>query len=414
MVEYSENVGIAFAVVFAAGLSTAVGASVVFFPSLIQYANRRTLAAGLGLSSGVMVYVSFVEIFIKSVDSFASADFLDHQAYLAATLCFFAGIVLMICLNLVIHGVASHNLLTSGGGSDDDDDDSDDEFMDEDSIPSKRSGTSRAPLNNNNNDDDDLSHTETAALIDSGTPCLCSGDPVEKLEHIQEMAKRSADIHDHSHRSHTDGENQQSQTDVIEFSDETGDVEQGLANDNDSKRKHKNPSSTASTSSKGSHKEPSGKDKRKLTMMSLNTAVAIALHNFPEGLATFVATLQDPAVGAVLAVAIAIHNIPEGLCVAMPVYYATGNRWRAFSWGLLSGISEPIAAFFGWLVLASWINDIVYAVLFGMVSGMMIVISVKELLPTAHRYDPEDAVVTNCFITGMAIMALSLVLFAQL
>ena len=97
--------------------------------------------------------------------------------------------------------------------------------------------------------------------------------------------------------------------------------------------------------------------------------------------------------------------------MALPVYFATGNRWRAFGLALLSGISEPIAAFFGWVVLANSFSDSVYAVLFGMVSGMMIIISVRELLPTAHRYDPDDRVVTNAFIVGMAVMALSLVLF---
>ena len=97
--------------------------------------------------------------------------------------------------------------------------------------------------------------------------------------------------------------------------------------------------------------------------------------------------------------------------MAMPVYYATGNKWRAFWWAVLSGISEPIAAVFGYLILASSFSDSMYAVLFGIVAGMMVIISVRELLPTAHRYDPDDAVVTFCFIGGMGIMALSLVLF---
>jgi hypothetical protein len=109
--------------------------------------------------------------------------------------------------------------------------------------------------------------------------------------------------------------------------------------------------------------------------------------------------------------AIAIHNIPEGLCVAMPIYYATGKRWRAFGWGMVSGISEPIAALLGYAVLAKFFSDVVYAILFGMVSGMMVIISARELLPTAHRYDPQDSVVTYSFIAGMAVMALSLVLF---
>ena len=152
-------------------------------------------------------------------------------------------------------------------------------------------------------------------------------------------------------------------------------------------------------------------DNRKLMRMSVNTAIAISLHNFPEGLATFVATLSDPGVGAVLAIAIAIHNIPEGLCVAMPIYYATGNRWKAFGWALFSGVAEPIAALLGWAVLANSFSDKLYAVLFGLVAGMMVIISTRELLPTAHRYDPEDSVVTYSFMAGMVIIALSLVLF---
>jgi zinc transporter, ZIP family len=136
-----------------------------------------------------------------------------------------------------------------------------------------------------------------------------------------------------------------------------------------------------------------------------------SLHNFPEGLATFLSTLADPKVGVILAVAIAIHNIPEGLCVAMPVYYATGSRWKAFGWALLSGVSEPLAAVLGWAVLASVFSDVLYATLFGIVAGMMVMISVRELMPTAHRYDPDDSVVTYSFIAGMFIIALSLVLF---
>jgi zinc transporter ZupT len=152
-------------------------------------------------------------------------------------------------------------------------------------------------------------------------------------------------------------------------------------------------------------------DDPKLIRMGLCTAVAIAIHNFPEGLATFVAALEDPHVGAVLAIAIGLHNIPEGLCVALPIYYATGNRKKAFLWGCLSGLSEPVAALLGWAVLAKSMSQEVYATLFGLVSGMMVIISMKELLPTAHRYDPEDTVVTYSLIGGMALIALSLVLF---
>ena len=103
--------------------------------------------------------------------------------------------------------------------------------------------------------------------------------------------------------------------------------------------------------------------------MGLVTALAIGIHNFPEGLATFVATLDDPAVGAALAVAIAIHNIPEGICVAMPIYFANGNRHKAFLWAVVSGLSEVVAAGLGWIVLSHVLGDVVYAILFGGVSG---------------------------------------------
>ena len=152
-------------------------------------------------------------------------------------------------------------------------------------------------------------------------------------------------------------------------------------------------------------------DKRKLNHMGLTTALAIALHNFPEGLATFVATLADPRVGILLGIAIAIHNVPEGLCVALPIYYSTGSRMRGFLWGLGSGLAEPLAALLGWLVLAPYMTSTVYAILDVLIAGLMVAISVKELLPTAHRYDPKDSVVTYSFIAGMMIMGLSLIFF---
>jgi ZIP family zinc transporter len=148
--------------------------------------------------------------------------------------------------------------------------------------------------------------------------------------------------------------------------------------------------------------------------MGVKTAIAIGIHNFPEGLATFVATLVDPAVGITLAIAIAIHNIPEGLCVALPIYYSTGSRHKGFLWALFSGLSEPVGAFLGWLIIKSTgddMNQLVYGILFGSVAGMMIMIVLMELIPTAFKYDPEDKVVTNSLVLGMFVMSMSLCLF---
>ena len=152
---------------------------------------------------------------------------------------------------------------------------------------------------------------------------------------------------------------------------------------------------------------------KQLKNMGVLTAIAIGLHNFPEGLATFVAALEDTKLGAALAVAIAIHNIPEGICVAMPIYYATGSKWKGFWWSFVSGLTEPVGALVGYGVLKG--NDMspaAFGSLFALVAGMMVFISVKELIPTALKYDPHDEVVTTYVFVGMALMALSLVLFA--
>ena len=150
----------------------------------------------------------------------------------------------------------------------------------------------------------------------------------------------------------------------------------------------------------------------KMLRVSYKTSFAIALHNFPEGLATFVAALGDPKMGAVLAIAIAIHNVPEGLAVSLPLYYATGNRSKAFFLGTLSGCTEIIAALLGWAVLSNGISPSMYGIVFGSVAGMMVIITIQELLPSAHQYDPEDKFVTMSFTAGMMVIALSLAVMA--
>jgi ZIP family zinc transporter len=150
---------------------------------------------------------------------------------------------------------------------------------------------------------------------------------------------------------------------------------------------------------------------KRLGKMGMMTAIAIGLHNFPEGLATFVAALADTSTGLAIAVAITLHNIPEGLCVAMPVYYSTGSKWKGIMWAAVSASSEPLGALLGYAVLANSFSDLVYAILFCMVGGMMVYISVRELMPTALRHDPEDKVTSYCCFAGMAVMATSLLLF---
>lgn len=147
-----------------------------------------------------------------------------------------------------------------------------------------------------------------------------------------------------------------------------------------------------------------------LLKMGSFTALAIAIHNFPEGIATFTAALQDPALGVAITVAIAIHNIPEGIAVAVPVYFATGDRKKAFKLSFLSGLAEPVGAIVAFLILMPFLNDVMFGIIFASVAGIMVFISLDELLPAAKKYD-EGHLSIYGVIAGMAIMALSLLLF---
>uniref|UniRef100_A0A7S0B0R3 Zinc transporter ZupT n=1 Tax=Pyrodinium bahamense TaxID=73915 RepID=A0A7S0B0R3_9DINO len=304
-----DNAGIGFALVTAAGLSTAIGAAVVYIKPMVRLERKPILAAGLGFSGGVMLYVSFIEIFTKSMDSFQNDGKSPKDAYFSATLCLFCGMLMLRLIALCVHKI-------------------------------------------------DAGHHNTCAEGEAEQPIRSN--------------MGTSDIH-------------------VEM--DSGVVGQGAEG---AATAPTDDAPTASSAKEGAggaggagvkpEDRTAEKDKQ-LEQMGLNTAAAIAIHNFPEGLATFVATLADPRIGATLAVAIAIHNIPEGLCVALPIYYAKNNRHIAFLWALFSGISEPIGAFIGWAVVKATGDDMnqnIYGVLFGLVAGMMIMIVLLELLPTAQ------------------------------
>ncbi|BDQ34299.1 zinc transporter ZupT [Pseudodesulfovibrio portus] len=148
----------------------------------------------------------------------------------------------------------------------------------------------------------------------------------------------------------------------------------------------------------------------KLRRTGIFAAIAIAIHNFPEGLATFTAALTDPALGLAIAVAIAIHNIPEGIAVSIPLFYATGDRRKAFLYSFLSGLSEPVGALIGYLVFMPFFTPTMFGILFAGVAGIMVFISFDELLPAAEEYGEHHLSIYG-LISGMAVMAVSLLLF---
>jgi len=319
-----DNAGLAFGLVCASGLATAVGALAVFEKRIVKFATKQVLAAAVGFSGGIMLYISMIEIFYKSLQAFADDGKIERDAYVCATLTLFAGMFLVHLLSIIAHR-----------------------------------------LDRNHHGSVDGVHSEEAREIsDAGNATAAAGADAQSAENGASAAVDDADADAARARAAEEGQ---------------GELQ---------------------------------KD-RQLHLMGFKAAVAIALHNFPEGIAAFVAMLADPSVGATVAFAIAVHNMPEGVCVALPIYYATNSRIKAFLWALLAGISELIGALIAWIVLSSaeqTVNKTVFGALFGLVGGMMIMIVISEFLPTGHRYDPEDRYVTNSVVAGMVVMAFSLCL----
>lgn len=153
-----------------------------------------------------------------------------------------------------------------------------------------------------------------------------------------------------------------------------------------------------------------GKSTEYIRHVGILTAVAITAHNFPEGLATFFAMLESPHIGTPLAIAITLHNIPEGVSIAIPVYFATKNKWLAIGACLLSGLAEPIGAGIGYTLLQPFLSSDVFGAVFGIIAGVMVFLSLDELLPAAKHYAKGHETVYG-LVLGMALMALSLIAF---
>lgn len=157
------------------------------------------------------------------------------------------------------------------------------------------------------------------------------------------------------------------------------------------------------------HEEPQLEGARRMRRVGVMTALAIAIHNFPEGFATFFVALEDPAVAVPIAFAIAIHNIPEGIAVAVPLREATGSKWKAAGWATLSGLTEPLGAVVGFLLLQPFLGPSTLGLTFAAIAGVMVFVSLDKLLPTAIETGRHHTAIYG-MVAGMAVMALSLLI----
>jgi ZIP family zinc transporter len=279
-----ENLLFAFLLTLLAGLSTGIGSAIAFFT---KKTNTRFLSVALGFSAGVMVYISFVEIFAEASQTL-KAELGNTKGSWIAIIAFFFGIFLI-------------------------------------------------------------------AMIDKLVPDYENPHETKRVEAIKGEAP--SDLPDH----------------MIQ-------------------------------------EEAAKLDSAKLLRAGIFTALAVAIHNFPEGFATIVAALRDPSLGISIAIAIAIHNIPEGIAVSVPVYYATDSRKKAFRYSFLSGMSEPVGALVGYLILSPFMSETLFGIVFAIIAGIMVFISFDQLLPTAREYGEHHLSIYG-LIAGMALMAVSLMLF---
>ncbi len=155
---------------------------------------------------------------------------------------------------------------------------------------------------------------------------------------------------------------------------------------------------------------PEKQESNKLYKIGIISMIAIILHNIPEGMATFIATTNDIKLGITLAIAITLHNIPEGISISLPIYYATNNKKKAILYTLISGMSEPLGAIIAYFILSPFINKITLGILFAIISGIMIYISLFELLPTSLKYKNYKYSLISIII-GIIIVLISSFLF---
>lgn len=341
MVQSGHSVAVAFALNIAAGFATIVGGTVVFHKRLVHLANPVSLAIALGVSAGVMVFISLAEIFGESVQLLAKGiqtkdmkpKTAKGHAWLAATGCFAAGIVLIYLIDWIVHKIAPEHEQTE---------------MENMEIIRK----SIDQLDDETNSTLDQLADQCAGIEADNDACIASDHELGLQSPMRKQPSRCYFKID----------------------------------------------------------EPS---RRNLQRMGLLSALAIGIHNIPEGVATYVGALQNSSVGFSLAIGIGLHNIPEGIAVAAPIYFATGSRWRGIIWCAVSAAAEPLGGLIAWLAIGKGMDPVSEGIMYGLVCGIMVCISVKELLPTAYKFaGGQTQLVSAGVFFGMFIMLASLILFA--
>lgn len=322
MVSTGDEVSIAFALNIAAGAATILGGTVVFSNRLVHLANPLSLAIALSISSGVMLFISLVEIFSESVHMLTrgirtelmTEETATGHGWLCATGCFTAGIVLIYIIDLIVHKISPEHEMTEIENLHD----------------------VRASLLHFESNKD--SSKPMSSIVEAG-PASC----VEPNTHYMKMDEKA---------------------------------------------------------------------KQALQRMGVLSALAIGIHNLPEGIATYVGAVQNSSVGFSLAVGIGLHNIPEGIAVAAPIYFATGSQWRGILWCAISAAAEPVGGVIAWLAIGDGMDAISEGILYGIVCGIMVGICIKELIPTSYKFAKDKShVVAIGMYTGMLIMVTSLTLF---
>ena len=152
---------------------------------------------------------------------------------------------------------------------------------------------------------------------------------------------------------------------------------------------------------------------RNIRRTAVLLTLGISLHNFPEGIATFVTASNNLELGFVIALAVALHNIPEGLAVAGPVYAATGSKRKAVFWAGISGMAEILGGVLAWAILGSMVSPVVMAAIMAAVAGIMVALSVDELMPLAKEIDPNNNP-SYGVLCGMSVMGMSLVVLQSM